>query len=201
MSREVIAIDIDEVLSSEVDAIIAFSNQRLGQHLTYDDFKAPGEYWGYYERLWADSGEDPSQLFNEFLNSEHKSGQVIRQQVLEILKELKVKYELEIITSRTNDFKEITLQMIEEFSPSIFNDIHFVELWNEPDLKATKAHICKEIGAGYLIDDSVEHCNIAAEAGITPLLFGNWGWNREKEIHPDVVRVADWIKVREYFDV
>lgn len=201
MTKEVLAIDIDEVISSEVDAIIAFTHERLGKVLTHEDFQTPGEYWGYYELLWTEADVQPSLLFEEFLASEHKSGQTILQQDLEVFLRLKKRFDLQLVTSRTSDFKEITIQMLETHSPGIFSDVHFVDLWHQPSLKATKAYICQEIGAGYLIDDSVEHCNIAAAAGITALLFGHWGWNTNKEIHERVVRVSDWTDVAEYFHV
>lgn len=201
MSREVIAVDADEVVSSEVDAIIAFSRERLGLQLTYEDFKAPGDYWGYYERFWEGSGEDPHDLFQEFLASTHKSNQQILRRDISVLERLKQKYRLEIVTSRTAEFKEMTHQMLKKYATGIFSNVHFVELWNQPDKKATKALICREIGAGYLIDDNPEHCNLAAEAGVTALLFGDWGWSRGKQLHPKVERVADWQEVAEYFGV
>ncbi|MDZ7744349.1 MAG: hypothetical protein U5K77_01140 [Candidatus Saccharibacteria bacterium] len=199
--REIIAVDADEVLCSEVDAIIAFSKERIGLNLTYDDFKKPGDYWGYYERLWGDTGEDPYTLFKEFLTSSHKANQSILREDVAILEKLKSRYQLEIVTSRTAEFVDITNQMLGKYAADIFADVHFVSLWSDSDRKVTKAHICKEIGAGYLIDDSPEHCNLAAEVGVKALLFGDWGWSRGKELHPGVERVADWKEVAEYFGV
>lgn len=199
--KEIIAIDADEVLSSEVDAIIAFSRERLNLVLTRDDFKEPGDYWGYYERLWVNTGEDPHDLFQEFLKSNHKMNQSILEEDVAILERLKQNYQLEIVTSRSAEFVDITHQMLGKYARGIFTDVHFVDLWSTPDRKATKALICREIGAGYLVDDSPVHCNLAAEAGVKALLFGDWGWSRGKILHPDIERVANMQEVAEYFGV
>jgi hypothetical protein len=61
--------------------------------------------------------------------------------------------------------------------------------------------ICQEIGAGYLIDDNVEHCRLAAEAGVKALLFGEYGWNKHLPTPPGVERVKDWKDVTDYFNV
>lgn len=201
MSKEKIAVDADEVVSSEIDAIIAFSKNRLGLNLTYDDFKEPGDYWGYYERLWRSTGEDPKKIFTDFLASEHKRNQLILERDVRILRRLKSRFDLEIVTSRTVEFMDITHQMLGKHAAEIFSDVHFVDLWRAQGKRATKAYICQEIGAGYLIDDSPEHCNLAAEAGIKSLLFGDWGWSRNVYLHPAIERVADWDAVAEFFNV
>ena len=196
-----IAIDVDEVISSEADAIIAFSKKELGIALSREDFTTPGEYWGYYERFWKQVGKPTDEVFADFLRSEHKKNQIILDDVADKIRRLKEGYSLEIVTSRGASFKDMTLSMIEKHLPDIFDDIHFVDIWREKSREATKATICNEIGAGFLIDDSPEHCNLAAEAGVKALLFGNFGWSVSVELHEDVERVADWQEVMDYFGV
>jgi hypothetical protein len=62
----------------------------------------------------------------------------------------------------------------------------------------TKGQICKKLGASYLIDDNVGHCEKAIEEGVSAVLFGEYGWHGDA---PDkLVRCKDWPAVLEYFD-
>lgn len=199
MSKPIIAIDVDDVLSSQVDAIITFSNERYGTQLTPDDFKKPGEYWGYFRQVWDIPPEESNQRFKVFLDEQHYTKQVIDPAAALAIAELKKTFSLQIVTSRFQDHVIPTEAWLLEHAPSVFDGLHFVHMWDRDGFKATKAHICREIGAGYLIDDSTEHCNLAAEAGVRALLFGEYGWNITEQLHSGVVRVKDWDAVLEYF--
>ena len=63
----------------------------------------------------------------------------------------------------------------------------------------TKAEICAEIGADYLVDDQPKHCLAAAKAGIKTILFGDYKWNRDTKLMPNMVRAKNWQEVLEYF--
>ncbi len=200
MSKGKIAVDIDDVLSPQVDVIIDFSNQRYGTALSHADFKAPGKYWGYYEQLWGVDAVEGARRFQVFLREKYPLRQKILTETKQIIQQLKASYDLEIVTSRTADYQQATIEWLDSQLPGIFNGVHFVDLWSGGSRKATKAKICQEIGAGYLVDDNAEHCNLAAEAGVRALLFGEFGWNMYQEIHPNVKRVADWQGVMDYFN-
>lgn len=194
-----IAVDIDDVLSSQVDVLIQFSNSRYGTSLTRDDFQTPGEYWGYFEMLWGVGDEEGKKRFKEFLDEKIPLTQVIEQEALRALQALKKNFRLDIVTSRHANYHQDTLEWLERQVPGIFDGVHFVALWDEKNGAVTKAAICREIGAGYLIDDNADHCNLAAEAGIQALLFGQWGWNVGKSLHENVTPIKNWTEVIEYF--
>ena len=198
--RQKIAIDIDDVVSSQTDMIFQFSKEKLGLDLTWDDMMTPGEYWGYYESVWKRKGQSGAELFSQFLEEKYPLRQVIDPQTVAALRYLKHNYQLEIITSRGVDYQEGTIKWLEEHVPGLFDQVHFVDMWHQADERATKAKICQEIGAGYLIDDSPEHCNLAAESGVQALLFGRFGWNIGAKLHPGVDRVTNWQEVVDYFD-
>lgn len=198
--KQTIAVDLDDVVSSQTDALIRYSNGQFGTSLTPDDFMEPGEYWGYYEQIWNVGPEEGAKRFQQFLDDNGPLTQLVTPETLEAIRTLRQQYRLEVITSRGADYQDVTREWLEQHIPDVFDGLHFVELWNRPDRKATKAHICKEIGAGYLIDDNVDHCALAAEAGVSALLFGDYGWSRGKDIPQGISRVADWPAVLEYFD-
>jgi 5'(3')-deoxyribonucleotidase len=200
MKREIIGIDIDDVLSSQVDILIEFSNNNYGTTLKHEDFKRPGEYWSYFENLWDVDKEEARRRYDEFLNNKYPLKQKVLKSTVEVINKLKKYYELHIVTSRGADYLDDTIEWLERHVPNVFKGVHFVDLWSNDNQKVTKAKICKDIGAGYLIDDNLEHCNLAAEVGVHALLFGEFGWNLDKKPHPLVVAVSNWQEVLDYFE-
>ena len=196
-----IAVDIDDVLSSHSTVFLRYHNENYGTNLTIKDFQVPGEYKNYYGQVMGVGEEEGQRRFQKFLDKKVSLKQmVIPKATVKILEDLKRRFRLEIITARGEDYQKGTEAWLEKHIPNIFDGVHFVELWDREDRKATKALICQEIGAGYLIDDSVEHCTLAHEAGVQALLFGEYGWNMTQAIPESVVRVKDWQAVKEYFD-
>jgi hypothetical protein len=110
---------------------------------------------------------------------------------LHALQELQKSYDLVIVTSRDHRTVSLTHESLALHYPDIFSDVHFVPLWGNGE-KVTKAKICNEIGASYLIDDSFEHCKLAAEVGISAILFGSYGWNRTQALPAHVTRCKTW---------
>lgn len=201
-----IAIDIDDVISPFMESFVNYHNDQYGTSMSIEDFKTPGDYWGFYENIIANLLNDPDGVdeykrrFWEFLETDrHVRGQPIFEDVKLALYELKKNYNLEIVTARDGTIKEGTIKWINEELPNVFSGVHFNASWKQAGKKITKAKLCQEIGADYLIDDSVEHCNAAAECGITAILFGNYGWNSYHEINDKVIRLNDWREVLEYF--
>ena len=125
---------------------------------------------------------------------------------LPVLKQLAATKDLVVITSRRSSTKPETKTWLEAHFPGIFHDIHYAGIWDSSahthhKLKQTKADICREIGVDYLIDDQLKHCIAAAEAGITTLLFGDYGWNKMDQLPDGVTRTRDWDEVRRYFEL
>jgi 5'(3')-deoxyribonucleotidase len=200
MSRQTIAVDVDDVLSDQKSAMIDFSNQIYGSSLTLDDFRQPGEYWSYWEMVWAVDAEEGNRRLEKFIASDFSRKQKTVDGAVSVIARLKRAYDLEIITSRRPETRTMTQEWIERHFPGIFEDVHFTGLWHE-DGTASKAEICGAIGAGYLVDDNVEHCELALAAGVTPLLFGEYGWNTHVRVPAGITRVVNWHAVAEYFGV
>lgn len=118
--------------------------------------------------------------------------------VPEALAWLKRYFDLIIVTAREAEFASATHAWLERHFPDIFHDVAFVTTWTG-SVKDSKADICRELRAEYLIDDNIQHLQLASEAGIKGLLFGDYGWSKNKELPPRTVRVADWKAVKEFF--
>lgn len=201
MKKQTIAVDLDDVVSSQAETLMEFLNATYDANITWDDFKKPGEYWSYFEELGHVDKTEGARRFEEFLDNDHLYLQKVDPAAVAAMGKLKeLGYQLEIVTSRGLSYQKGTEAWLEKHLPGVFANLHFVELWGTGDNKLTKGLICKEIGAGYLIDDNADHCNLAIEVGVTALLFGEYGWNLHQKINPGVVRVNDWQAVLEYFD-
>lgn len=198
-SKPKIAIDIDDVIAAENEGIRQFTNREYGTEYAPEDFLVDGEYWGYWERIWGLEGEKARERYEAFLRSPEKADLKVVEGAVEAINILKKRFEPVIVTSRDGFAIEITEPWLEKNFPTTFGQIEFLAIWKR-SREATKAMICKQIGAGYLVDDNATHCNLAAEEGVTALLFGDYGWNRNVELHAEVERVRDWQAVVEYFD-
>lgn len=194
MTKQSIAIDLDDVLAAHAEAFVQFSNELYKTDLTVDD------YTDYWSEIWQVEEEEVERRSAEF----HTPGVVMRfgvkDEALDTLRRLKEHYELFVVTARRKKLIDITQEWLDKEFSGIFLGVHFVPIW-EPNNTITKAEISKEIGAIYLIDDLVQHCNLAAEAGIQALLFGDYSWNRSDPLHEDVIRIKDWQSVASFFNL
>ena len=192
-ARQTIAVDIDDVLAEHIEDFLKFSNERYGTN-----FK-PEDYHGRWHILWGISHEEVEKRAVNFHIPETLNNFAVVKDAKEVLTELKKKYDLVIVTARPRMTVEATKEWIKNQFTDIFSSIHFVPIW-EPNNKLTKADICRKIGADYLIDDLVRHCNLAAEVGIKPILFDRIKWAQPETPHPKIIRVNNWQEVLEYFN-
>lgn len=193
-SRETVGVDIDDVVAAHVPSVIQYSNENFGTSLTPDTYNPD------WFSMWAElKYEEIMARAEEF----HKATVANYERIADsdtVLRKLSAKYKLVVITARQRYNVEPTHAWLAQHFEGIFEETHFVPIW-EPGNKVTKADICKDIGADYLIDDLPRHCNLAAEGGIKALLFGDYPWCRDHSVNKDVVRVKNWREVGEYFNV
>lgn len=197
MKQKTIAVDIDDVLAISAEALVDFSNARWGTRLTVEDYD---EDWG---KMWQVDVVEERRRSDEWHASDGISSKRPQEEGLTVLKHLSQSYRLVIATSRRKIIQEDTRLWLEKHYLGIFDEVHFSGIWDErtPDAHMlTKAQLCAEIGADYLIDDQVKHCVGAAEAGIQALLFGDYNWNRHAALPDGVTRVKNWQEVKEFFD-
>jgi 5'(3')-deoxyribonucleotidase len=197
MSKEKIAVDIDDVLASSTDAVRLFVNQRHSVELTEEHYRAEGQYWKYYESVWEQHGIEGAGLMKEYHDTVVKDQSDIRTLpgAVEVCKSLSQKYELYAVTSRTKEMEAETRAWITAHFGLLFKELIVIGFGQEA--QQTKGQVCVERGIEYLIDDNIDHCLSAAAEGVTPILFGNYGWHQN--IPVDMVRCKNWQAVEAYF--
>lgn len=194
-----IAVDIDDVLAANAEDFAKFSNKRWGTNLKPDDYT---EHWAELWKVDFDEVEKRREvIIKEKVFTTHR----IFNEAKPVLEKLAVNYKLVIVSSRGRRVQKDTTDWINNEFKDVFSEIHFAKIWDKKihvleSLKLTKAEICQEIGADYLIDDQPKHCIAAAKAGITSLLFGNYKWSQDVKLAKNMIRVKDWQEVLEYFD-
>lgn len=200
MKKQTIAVDIDDVLAANAEGFVAFSNQRWGTKLKPDDYS---EHWA---EMWAIDHDEVDKRRMEIINAKVFTKHRFFDEAKPVLIKLKERYKLVIVTSRGPLIKLETLKWIEKEYKGIFSEVHFAMIWDDSKtdilkkLKFTKAEILQQVDAHYLIDDQPKHCIAAAEAGIASLLFGDYRWNHDTKLVPNMVRAKTWQEVLEYFD-
>ncbi|HEX7368352.1 MAG TPA: hypothetical protein VF261_01695 [Candidatus Saccharimonadales bacterium] len=198
MGKQVIAVDIDDVLAVSVEAWVAYSNQKWGTHLSADDYD---EDW---VKMWKVDQTELERRAQHFYTSGLVKTYNPREKAKEVLGELAQRYRLVVTSARASDVRQDTLDWIDRHFGGVFEEIYLAGFYDNRERKdthmLTKADLLTSVGANYLIDDQPKHCFAAASIGIPALLFGSYAWNRNIGALPSgVTRAADWLAVREYF--
>ena len=197
--KEILAIDIDDVLAANAEGFVSFSNERWGTSLKPEDYD---EHWA---EVWRVDEEETEKRAVELV----ESGAVGRYKHIaeaeSVLRKLHDKYTIHAVTSRRRTVEKETIAWIESHFSGMIDEISFAGFYDDPsqihnNRAKTKADILKEIGASYLIDDQLKHCLGAAQIGIDTILFGDYKWNQTHETLPvNVTRCKDWAEVDQYF--
>jgi FMN phosphatase YigB (HAD superfamily) len=199
MSKQIIAVDIDDVLAANAAGFVRFSNETWGTNLTADDYD---EHWPEVWKVDLAESEQRAEMY-------HQSGTIGRYdhypEALSVLQRLATRYTLMVATSRRRVVQPETEAWIDMYVPGLFKEICFVGIYDQgvtdgTRWQKTKLDLLQQKGATYLIDDQLKHCQAAAEAGIHTVLFGEYPWNRLESLPHNMTRCVDWLAVGKYFD-
>lgn len=197
MSKPLIAVDIDDTLANSTETLITSVNNRFGISIPREAYYQPGEYWGYYNRVWVEHGLELNEDEIDEKMVVDRNEITLLPSALFAINQLSKRYDFVIITARNPDREAMTKAWLAEMLPDISVDVHFSEAHRD-ETKLTKGQICKKLGVKYLVDDNVGHCVGAREEGVTGVLFGEYGWHQD--VPDSLVRCKDWPAVLEYFE-
>jgi 5'(3')-deoxyribonucleotidase len=195
MSKPIIAVDIDEVLSPLHDLFFAHHNEKYGTNYPIRDHKG-----GYYITEYShDSHEVAMEKIKKYVTSAEFSTVNPLEGAIGVIEELSSKFDLAIVTSRQDFYVETTHAWLDKHFKGKFKHIFFTEYISGQGVRIPKSVFCHRIGATYMIDDNLEHSLDCAEAGIKVLLFGDYPWNKTDRLPKNMTRVRNWQAVQEYF--
>lgn len=185
----IIAVDVDDVLADTLVSFIEFYNQHYQAKHQYTDFLT----YNFEDVLKLDTRQVQERIL-AFYNSSYDIQPVSGAK--EALSELSKSHRLEVITARVAGLENITARWIEKYFPGIFSGLHFGHNHFVGCGRKTKAEICREIGAKWLIDDIVENLIPCEASGVKPIVFDR-PWNREHLQCQKFSRASEWATVRE----
>lgn len=195
--KQIIAVDIDEVLAANAPSFVAYTNEQWGMGLTVDDYH---EHWA---ELWQVDHAVAMQRAKEYNTSEVIGSMGHFEEAKSVLTSLAAHYELVIVTARRRELEAVTADWVQGHYGQVFSVIHHAGIWDDehPDASTfTKADLCTRLGVSYLIDDQSKHCNAVQAAGMQAVMFGNYPWNKNDRLVTGVVRCTDWGAVGSYFE-
>lgn len=197
MAKKKIAIDIDDVIADSTESLRIVTNKRTGSNLSKEHFKIPGDYWGYYERVWQIHGIDKHISFEELDDEmiEDQSHVPLLPGASFALMELSKSFEVYLLTSRNKAWENATRQWLDDNGFKDFKELHFTESYKK---SKSKGEICSSLGISWLVDDNPEHCQSAVSHGVEAILFGEYGWHHKST--EGLKRCKSWPEVLEYFN-
>lgn len=195
MSKEVLALDVDEVLFPMLHHFIADYNGRYGTDHKLEHFDSYE-----FERVLNISVPETVERVFAFIGSNHSHIDPI-EGTQDAIDRLSRKYDLEVITARDQIFDSSTTAWIEEKVSKVFKNINFVGYAPIKEKPITKAEVCLDIGAIAMIDDSLPYLKQCVEVGVDGILFGDYPWNQVENLPAGITRLENWQAVAEYFGV
>lgn len=195
MSREIIAVDVDEVLFPFVEEFIKFDNAIYGGDFTVQDFLT----YAFENVLNAGTDKEAMRRVYDFNGSDHTDITPL-EQTYDALATLSERFDLAIVTARHPQFESQTKSWLERHLDGFFFSLSHIGYAPVVEKPVKKVEVCRDLGAIALIDDSLGHVSECAEDGMEGILFGDYPWNQANVLPSGVTRCRDWPAVLEYFD-
>ncbi len=190
MAKPVLAVDFDDVVASFNQSFALYHNKYFGTSVRYEEI--------YTYRL-EDIYQAEEAVFHgrvmDFSHHHHDTLEPLAR-AIDSLSKLQKRYRLEIVTSRCESIREITLGWVRKHAFGLFSDAHFTNSYGTkyPERRRTKLEVCTSVGAVALIDDAASHANEVAAAGI-PAFLPTRPWNKDVELVKGVTRVNGWDEI------
>ncbi len=182
---QTIAIDCDDVLVATAPLILNHYNKMYGTHLELKDMYSKDlKVWDVPDAATAIARVEG------YLETEEYRTQPPLREAIEVTKRLAQRYNLHIVTGRTEFLAVATQAMLDQYFPNVFQSIEYTGFFGSK--ARSKADVCKELGANLLIDDHLHHAEAVAGVGIDVLLFGEYPWNQSDELPERMQRVRSW---------
>jgi uncharacterized HAD superfamily protein len=187
-----IGIDIDEVLANHLEKLNEFYYEKTGQEFNEEDYNT----YNWWE-VWDITKEEAIEIDKEFKRSTFFREILPVDETVDIVKQLSLKNELFIITSRSIEIKELTLNWFFNHFEINLPIIHSGDFWGS---NKSKAQICEELGVSIFIEDHPVYALDCAKNGIKTFLLDK-PWNRNYEQHENLIKVQNWKEIIERLEI
>ena len=184
-----IAVDLDEVLSQSMPALIKYHNDKYGTSLKTEDFKSYK-----FEEIWGGNLIEAINKVNDFHQSKYFDNVLPVKGAKEVLEKLKKNNELFILTARSEDMREKTEKFVEKYFPKIFSKIYFTNHFALNGTETTKKEMCDTLDIDVLIEDNIKYAGECATEKRKIYLM-DYPWNQSDKLPKNVIRVHSWQEI------
>ncbi|MDR3298001.1 MAG: hypothetical protein LBT19_01325 [Candidatus Nomurabacteria bacterium] len=197
MKKQLLAVDIDNVLADFNEAFIEYANKNWGSNLVIEDCT---EDWSRLFNIdQAEWQRRATELFSEKSQIYYHLPIVSGAQAG--LTKLKSHFDIIAITSRSRATNDATHAWLNDNLPGLIDEVHFSGIYDDfqqgiESHKATKGKICKDLSINFFIDDEPKHCLATADHEISTIIFGDYPSNRNFN-DPRIPRAKTWREVTE----
>ena len=185
-----IAIDFDDTIFPTIKSFLEYNNDKYKSKAEIKQLEHSSAY-----KLIGIKKEEMIKRFIEFTNTQkHKEIMPIKDSI-SVIKNLKQKHELFIITARNKKTKNGTMFLIDKYYKNHFKEVIFLDYTNNK--KDEKFEICKNIGINLIIEDDPKNAISCAKNGIKVLLFNNENQNywSKTEKNKNIKLVKTWKEI------
>ena len=179
----VVACDIDDVKFPFVPRFCEFHNRAYGTNMSLSDFHV----YSFGEVMGVSKEESLKRIDEEYLRSEEFLTAEPMAGSEDAIEHLASDFRVIDVTARRDNYKPTTHRWVEHFFPQVervhFSQNHYVHAGD----RISKAQICLENGAQFLIEDSGDYALQVADAGVSVYLFDQ-PWNQGVE-HGIITRI------------
>lgn len=186
MRQLTLAVDCDDVLLPSLGSIIEVYNQKYDTNVDLvDAYTIDCPDWQ------ASPEEIVDRIYDIQVSEEFTSIRPFRD-AIEVCTRLADYHKLNLVTARPGKIMPVTLAMLNEYFPDVFQEIEHV------GLGGSKGDICRFLQSDVLIDDNYHHLENAKQCNIENLIwFGDYPWQRKALDSSGVIRCLDWSDVEQ----
>ena len=188
-----IGVDKDDVLVDFNTRLAEYHNTHYGSNYRIEDLTSY-----YLHETWQCTQEVALERVVSFYNSVHFDDLEPVPDAKEVLRRLKKKANLLVITARPDYTSQVTTRSLEKYYPGLFDGVIFTGTFTGDGPKKTKADVCEELGVDVMIDDHYDNLTGCADRGIKSILLRR-PWNKkhsDEEVGAQgIIPVHSWLEV------
>jgi uncharacterized HAD superfamily protein len=192
-----IGIDLDDTLFDFVGSFIGYANKVKSFQIKREDFVT----YSFDEVLKLPSSRDTMKVIFDFYDSDFFKKMPPLPGSVNVVKTLKQKADLYIITSRPNYLYNATMNSLWNNFRGFFSEVYFSSnhYTGEKNSGKSKAEICLMNNVSIMVEDSLEYSLQCAEKEIKAILI-DAPWNQNGK-HENLTRVKNWKEILEKLEV
>jgi uncharacterized HAD superfamily protein len=185
--KKVLGVDFDDVLVRTGHALAEFHNATYGTAYARDDVTNFD-----LSEVWDCTPEEADRRIAEFTTTKfHHEAQAVLG-ARDALQALSETYDIMIVTGRSDEWRDPTIEWLEKNFIGLYREIHFTTSPG-PGRARLKSEIVREFNMVSFIDDALHFAKDVATLGIPVLLFDT-PWN-QGTTSPGITRVHSWKEI------